>query len=122
MSKSVAGEITITSHFGISEYKWVIDNFCIRCKNVSQTFKSPVFSTFSFDTTYKWQLELFPNGYNKQCQNYVSLFLNLLTQNVSIKADVTCSVLDDTGKVISSTPFCEREYNKRSDGCGSWGY
>lgn len=58
-----------------AKYEWVITKFCSSCKEVGESFNSPVFSTGGSGIKYKWQMKLYPKSETDINKNFISFFL-----------------------------------------------
>lgn len=108
MTSSTVGEVSSVT----SKYKWVIKNFCTGCKNVGDFLSSPEFSMLSADgVPTKWQLQLYPKGTNNDSQNYLSIFLRLLTDgNMTVYASF--AILDDKNNIVKESHLREKSFSK----------
>lgn len=77
-------------------YKWIIDNFCIRCKDVGEVMKSPVFTTTDAGEVHEWRLSLYPKGNKDENKDYFSIFVYNLS-DATLKANIWLEILDVEG-------------------------
>lgn len=71
----------------IPTFMWTINNFCACHKKTGDALKSPIFSMGN-NNELKWCIHLYPKGFDKNYENFVSLFLQLEScdqDNVKVK-------------------------------------
>merc|ERR1712098_179470 len=76
------------------KFVWEISNFNSRPEKNGEVLKSKEFTiTGPGDKISKWRVELYPKGKNEGVENYISVFLNNLS-NEDIDAEYSLSTLD----------------------------
>jgi speckle-type POZ protein len=110
------GALTVNIH---QSFKWEIQNFNQRPEINGQGFFSPKFSVNDLkDRSGDCALKIYPNGENKECSEYVSIYL----ENVSDKLltlSYSVSVLDSNGMKMEESISHNREYRPSKKG---WGF
>lgn len=95
-ASGITGQLDIIK----AKYAWVIDDFCISCKNVGESYRSPIFSIHG-KTGYKFQIILDPKS--ETDQNFVSIFLELIRIRSAVKITYEFSVLNDRKEKVMET-------------------
>ncbi|NP_001153347.1 roadkill-like isoform X1 [Nasonia vitripennis] len=105
MAKNVTGRInakpSVVSY--TQEYEWIIDYDRTTDINSEECIRSPVFTTANI---YKWQILLYPKGYDEKYQNFYSIFLNLLS-NVELKIKASFEIRINKGEPLMTRLFEE---------------
>ncbi|XP_058805412.1 speckle-type POZ protein-like [Phymastichus coffea] len=60
----------------IPTFMWTINNFCACHKKTGDALKSPIFSMGN-NNELNWCIDLYPKGFDKSYENFISLFLKL---------------------------------------------
>ena len=77
------------------EHIWTIDRFVEEAKN-RKCFESPIFNP-STDPRYSFYLRLYPQGIDEASNDYVSLYLYNVTNDIKqVKAQYRFSILDQS--------------------------
>ncbi|XP_008212113.1 speckle-type POZ protein B-like [Nasonia vitripennis] len=86
-------------------YAWTITNFSFCDQETGEIIESPVFSTGD-DDEHKWQLHLYPKGYNRNYSDYLTLFLKHVSGN-KVKVMFNLALLSGYNKIanVKSLPY-----------------
>lgn len=89
-------------------YAWTITNFSFCDQETGEIIESPVFSTGDEDDDdeHKWQLILYPKGFNRNYTDYLTLLLRHLSGN-KVKVMFNLALLNGYNKIanIKSLPY-----------------
>lgn len=78
-----------------TKYVWVIDNFSFRKELAGTAVKSPVFTLP--DKEIELIIMVYPNGESSSYNGYVSAYVQVLTNNISINAKAKLGIIKNNG-------------------------
>uniref|UniRef100_A0A0N5CEC9 BTB domain-containing protein n=1 Tax=Strongyloides papillosus TaxID=174720 RepID=A0A0N5CEC9_STREA len=109
-------------HGNVNKFNYIcsIENFSRRLEKTGEPIESPICVVGS-ERTSEWYLSIYPNGFNEDYKEYVSVFLNLLKPDKA-KAKYKLSILNDRKEernIRNSKKVGEFDVNAENNG---WGY
>lgn len=80
-----------------TKYMWAIDNFSFRKENVGAALKSPVFNLAVSDKELELVIMVYPFGESSPYNRYVSVYVQVLTKDISINAKAKLGLISRHG-------------------------
>lgn len=104
----------------IYNYKWTITANDFHTTLSPNRLRSPKLTATYNDTTFEWQLWLYPNGI-KKFSNDIAISLYNFTNRV-VTAIVSFGIIDAKGEVIKKKTIGKKTYNTKRVSEANWGF